>query len=67
MIIYEFRPFQLLKLLRDGVITTMMDIRGGDSLISMSINRFIKGLSNIGLIKYAPKTAFREQWNVKPS
>ena len=46
----EFRPFELLKLIRDGKIRSIDDIPCDSSTLGMRLNRLIAGLCDAGLI-----------------
>lgn len=65
-------PFMILKLIRDGVITTYADLLISlgrpNSLHIMQINKLITGLYNLGLIELEEgPTVFRENTKFKPS
>ena len=53
-IVSEFRPFELLKLIRDGKIRSIDEIPCESSNLSMRLSRFLSGLGDAGLIDIDP-------------
>jgi hypothetical protein len=53
-LIDEMRPFELLKLIRDGVVTNMRDLMGiphSNSLFYLHVDRVLKALEELGWIE----------------
>ncbi len=49
--ISEFRPFEVLKLIRDRIITNVNDLGVGSSRFYFNKDRFVKGLLSLGWIE----------------